>query len=193
MRRTLVLGLGLSIVIASAMPARALTTVSIVDFAFSPTAVTVAQGEDVAWHNGGSFSHTSTQDGQLALWNTGTLVAGATSGSVTLRAAGTYRYHCAIHVTMTGKVRVPIRISPSSGSTATTFTITLASATQTGFVYDIQRKVGKGAWRTWKTGLTTRQVSFSGPTGSYRFRSRLRRMSNGGASKWSPAKAISIG
>lgn len=193
MRRMLVLGLGLSVVVASALPAQALTTVSIVDFAFSPTPVTVAQGEDVAWHNGGSFSHTSTQDGALALWSTGTLAAGATSGSVTLRAAGTYAYHCAIHLTMTGRVRVPIQVSPSSGTAATTFTITLASTTQTGFVYDVQRKVGTGSWTIWKTGVTTRQVSFSGAAGTYRFRSRLRRVSNGAASKWSPAKAITIG
>ena len=98
----------------------------------------------------------------------------------------------AIHAFMTGTVKVPIRVSPTSGTTATTFTITLASATQSGFTYDIQRKVGSGSFATWRTGVTTRTFTFRGSAGTYAFRSRLHRTSNGATSGYSPAKTITV-
>jgi plastocyanin len=190
-RRVLVLGLAFGVVLALALPAQA-ATVGIVDFAFSQPSVTVAQGQTVSWHNGGSFTHTSTQDSPLALWNTGNIAKGTTSSPITMRAAGVYPYHCAIHASMTARVRVPILISPSTGTSATTFTITLTSALQTGFVYDVQRKVGSGSWTVWKSGVTTRTVTFKATAGTYRFRSRLRKLANGATSQYSPAKTITV-
>jgi plastocyanin len=178
--------------IATSAPAQAVTTVQIGDFFFSPTPVKVAQGGTVAWHNGGSVNHTSTQNGPLSLWSSGTIHAGSTSASVLLRAAGAYPYHCAIHASMKGTVQVPLKVSPTSGSPSTTFTLTLASATQAGFVYDVQRAVGSGSFQAWRTGVSTRTVTFSRPTGTYRFRSRLRKVSSGATSGYSAAKKITV-
>ncbi|MDP9330596.1 MAG: cupredoxin domain-containing protein [Actinomycetota bacterium] len=179
----------LSLVFVASMvtPARA-ATVTVVDFSFSPGHVKVAQGGSVSWDNGGTHTHTSTYNGALALWNTGNIAPGTTSNSVTLRAAGTYPYHCTIHTQMTGSVKVPIKVSVSGG----TATITLASATQSAFSYDVQKMVGSGSWTSWKTGVTTRMVTFSGSAGTYSFRSRLHRDSNDTTSKWSPSKTITI-
>jgi plastocyanin len=195
MRRGLVIASVLASLLLTALPAQAVTQVTIEDFSFNPSVLTVAQGTSVVWHydNSGSSHHTSTQNGPLALWNTGNLVPGATSAAVVIKAAGVYPYHCAIHSFMTGKVRVPILVSPSSGSTSTTFTITLASGSQTGFTFDIQRKVGANAWTTWKTGVTSLSVTFKPTsTGTYRFRSRLHKTSNGATSGYSPAMAITV-
>jgi hypothetical protein len=89
-------------------------------------------------------------------------------------------------------VKVPIKVSPATGTTSTTFTITLTSATQTGSTYDVQMKKGSGSFTLWKSGVTTRTVTFKGSAGMYSFRSRLHRTSNGATSGYSPAKTITI-
>jgi plastocyanin len=192
MRRVVMVVLSVGLLVAASQPAWAMTTVSIVDFAFAQSPVRVAQGEGVRWHNDGTFTHTATQDGPLALWNTGKLAPGTTSASVPLLAAGTFAYHCNIHASMHGVVKVPIRVAPATGTAATTFTITLASAGQSGFTYDVQRRKGSGPWQIWKTGLGARTVTFSGMAGSYSFRSRLHRTSNGATSGWSPSRSITV-
>jgi plastocyanin len=193
MRRSLVASSVLVLIALATLPAQAATTtVSVADFAFTPSAATVAQGGSVNWHNNGPSTHTSTQNTPLGMWNTGNIARGTTSASVTLLAAGVYKYHCAIHPTMLGSVKVPIVVSPRTGTTATTFTITLASATQSGFTYEVQRKVGSGSYATYKTGVTTRTLTFKGSAGTYSFRSRLHKTSNGATSNYSPAMTITI-
>jgi plastocyanin len=177
--------------VSTMTPAQA-ATVIVEDFSFSPHLLKLAQGGSANWDNGGPSTHTSTQNGPLALWNTGNISSGTTSSSVTLRAAGSYPYHCTIHPSMTAVVKVPIKVSPSTGSPSTTFTITLTSATQTGFTYDVQKKIGSGSWMSWKPGVSTRRVTFSGSTGHYSFRSRLHRTSDDATSGWSPPKSITI-
>jgi len=192
MRRVVVTVLAIGGLLVAATPAQAVTTIEIPNFSFNPSTVKVAQGEDVAWHNATGIEHTSTQDAGLSLWNTGVILGGRTSPSVTMVAAGLFRYHCAIHASMTGSVRVPIKVSPTSGTATTTFKIVLGSAVPAGYTFDVQRKVGTGAWTIWKTGVTTRTTSFTGTTGSYAFRARLHRTSNDATSGWSPARTITI-
>lgn len=72
-------------------------TVTIRDFAYSPSTVTIKAGEVVAWSNMDSASHTaSTPDGGC---DTKAIPKGATVGLV-FPTAGTYTYHCNIHATM---------------------------------------------------------------------------------------------
>jgi plastocyanin len=192
MRRALAVISLLVLTVLTAPPASA-ATVSTGEYFFSPNPIKVAEGGSVSWTNGGSFTHTSTQNSPLSIWNTGSIAPGNTSAVITIRAAGSYPYHCAIHPTlMTGVVKVPIQIRPSTGSASTTFTITLTSATQTGFTYDVQMKVGSGSFTTWRTGVTTRTVTFTSASGTYAFRSRLHETSNGATSGYSPAKTIKI-
>jgi plastocyanin len=194
MRRVVVLFLITASIIVWALPAGAATVnVSIVDFAFSPSAVNAAMGSTVTWKNNGTVNHTSTQDSPLALWTTGPIAPGA-SASTTLTAAGTYPYHCAIHTFMTAKVKVPIAVSPVSGTTMTTFTITIATVTApNGFVYDVQMKTGSGSFVKYKRGLTTTTTTFHpAASGTYAFRSHLRNVTTGATSAYSPAKTITV-
>lgn len=71
---------------------------------FSPNPATVAAGQKVSWRNADSIAHTATADN--GAFNTGNIGPGATSGVITMAAAGSFNYHCAIHPTMVGTLNV---------------------------------------------------------------------------------------
>ena len=150
MRRAFVAATVIASLGLTGLPAQAAVQVKIQDFMFTPSKLAVAEGTAITWHyvSGGTTHHTSTQNGPPNLWNTGSLLPGQTSSPVVLRGAGTYPYHCAVHPSMVGIIRVPIRVSPITGTTSTTFTIRLATAKQTGLAYDIQKRKGAGAWKS---------------------------------------------
>lgn len=76
--------------------------VDIVDNAFQPNEVEVAEGDTVEWENTGDVAHTVTfDDGD----DSGTLDPGATH-SRTFDEAGEYDYICTIHPSMEGTVTV---------------------------------------------------------------------------------------
>ena len=194
MRRAALSVLACLFLAVSAVPAGAVTkTIAVVDFAFNPKGVSVAQGTTVNWQNTGTRTHTATQD--AAFFNTGNIAPGTTSAGKVLTAAGGYPYHCAIHPSMVGSVKVPVKVAPTTGTTATVFTITVASvAAPSGFVYDVQKRVGStGTWAAYMTGVTTASVTFTATaTGTYSFRSTLRKVSTGAKTKPSPAKSVTV-
>jgi plastocyanin len=194
MRRAALTVLACLFLSVSAVPAGAVTkTISVVDFAFSPKGVSVAQGTTVNWQNTGTRTHTATQD--AAFFNTGNISPGTTSAGKVLTAAGGYPYHCTIHPSMVGSVKVPVKVAPTTGTTATIFTITVATvAAPSGFVYDVQKRVGTtGTWAAYRTGVTTASVTFHATaTGTYFFRSSLRKTSTGAKTKPSPAKMATV-
>jgi len=75
--------------------------VTIVDFSFQPTTLTVTPGTVVTWTNEDSAPHTATGDN----FDTGMLNRGD-SKSVTVDTPGTYDYICAHHPSMKGSVLV---------------------------------------------------------------------------------------
>ena len=192
---TLVLAGGLALIMA--VPAQAATvTTSIVSrtVGFDPAITKGAMGSTFAWKNNDpTFTHTSTQNIPLGLWDTGSIVPGITKSTV-IAYAGSYAYHCNFHPTMTGTVKVPVIVSPASGTTSTTFTIKLATkAPPSPYVYDVQKKVGSGAWANYRVGVTTITVAFHPlATGTFSFRSRLRNTSTAASSGYSPAKTITV-
>ena len=82
-------------------------SVTMQDYRFSPSTVTVAPGDSVTWTNAGKQPHTATGDG----FDTGTLKPGA-SGSATFSDAGSFAYVCSIHPNMRGTVRVGATSGP---------------------------------------------------------------------------------
>jgi plastocyanin len=196
MRRTILVGVVLGLAVGLLPPAAAATrdvTILGVSGGFDPVTLTVDAGQTVRWTNTDGIQHTTAQDGPLALWSSGPLSRGQ-SFSVTLVAAGTYPYHCAIHPSqMRGTIRVPVVVTPAAGGTGTAFTVTVASArARDGFAYDVQRRMGSGRWTMWKRGITKPRVTFRpGTAGSYSFRSRLHH-DPGGAGRWSPVATVSV-
>jgi plastocyanin len=78
--------------------------VTIQGFAFSPFDLKINKGDTVIWTNKDSASHTVTSDSGSELAS-GTLATGQTY-SHTFNEAGTFNYHCGIHLTMKARVEV---------------------------------------------------------------------------------------
>jgi plastocyanin len=105
--RFLVLAAGLALAACSSSTSPSVgPTITIRDFSFSPSTLTVKAGTTVEWLNDGPSSHTTTSD--AALWDSGSLNppsgSGAYSGgsggtfSYTFMTPGTYTYHCSLHL-----------------------------------------------------------------------------------------------
>jgi len=81
-------------------------TVSIQDFYFSPSTVTIKVGQSIYWKNMGPSQHSTTAD--MGGWDSGGLAppgggngyGGGSAGqtyTMTFNTAGTYTYHCKFH------------------------------------------------------------------------------------------------
>jgi len=125
----MVCALVVTLVALGSVGARAATTVSvsIIDFAFSPTPVTINVGDAVTWTNNGSFTHNSVSS--TGLWNSGFLASGQ-SFSRTFNEAGTFDYSCTIH-SFTGRVVVVASSTTSSTTIPSTTSTTLPTTTST--------------------------------------------------------------
>lgn len=75
--------------------------VTIQNFAFNPSSLTVPVGTTVIWTNQDTAPHTITAD----IFKSNTLQPGD-SFSHTFNQAGSFSYHCSIHPFMTGTVTV---------------------------------------------------------------------------------------
>jgi plastocyanin len=95
-------------------------SVTIVNFAFMPTPLTIPVGTTVVWTNQDAAPHTATSDpGSAFTFDTGMLEKGQ-SGKVTFTQAGTFTYYCIVHPDMHGMVTVtggaaPAPNAPSAG------------------------------------------------------------------------------
>jgi LPXTG-motif cell wall-anchored protein len=87
-------------------------SVTIADFQFTPTQITIDQGDTVTWRNDGPSSHSATAPG--GSFDTGIFAAGQTR-SHTFSEAGTFSYICTPHPNMHGTIVV--RASQSGGDT----------------------------------------------------------------------------
>lgn len=159
---------------------------------FLPSIVSVRQGGTVEWDFDGL--HTATDDSGMHLYDSDR-IQGQTF-SYRFATAGTYPVVCTLHVsTMVGSVRVPVRVAPAEGTTKTGFTVTW-SATGAGAdaVFDVDRQRVGGAWTSWANGVSMRRATFDPwRKGTYRFRARLRQISTGASSGWSPVGVVVVG
>jgi plastocyanin len=173
----------------------ATSNVTIANFSFTPSIANVRMGDTVHWTNNGPSSHTATSDSPLSLWDSGVLGVGGMF-DFTFTAAGVYSYHCSIHSSMKARVAAKDRVSPPSGPVGTVFTIRVATITApSGFVYDVQKKNPGGIFQNFAVGITTMSTTWDStgqPTGLYQFRSRLRRLSDGATSGYSPGQNVSV-
>jgi plastocyanin len=90
-------------------------SVSMVNFAFSPSSVTVNVGDTVTWSNKDDAPHNATADD--GSFSTPDINKGQ-SASHRFTQAGTFSYICTIHPTMQGTVRVLSSSSGGSGGSA---------------------------------------------------------------------------
>ena len=138
-----------------AVSARAATAgVSIVDFAFNPSSVTVNVNDSVVWTWIGPTIHTSTSD--TGLWDSGILSGSANKFTHVFMATGSFPYHCSVHPFMTGAVtvqgqvrtNVPPTVSITSPTNGATFlapwtgTVQVMDADSDGTVTNLAFKAG---------------------------------------------------
>jgi plastocyanin len=116
-------------VFGTALPvSAAVTNVSVVNFAFTPSAVTINVNDQVLWTwNSGLTSHSTTSIGTAAgLWNSG-LHPSPFSFTNTFPTAGSFPYWCSLHTTIQqGSVtvqaaNVPPTVSLSAPTNGATF------------------------------------------------------------------------
>ena len=182
--------------LVAAPPVSAHTPIEIRGFAepsYDPPDVTRNIGARFVWTNADVVSHTATHSGPFRIWDSGLLEPGDSYTKI-VRFAGTYPSECTPHPSMTAILRVRPGRAPRSGPVGTEFTITIASIDASpGRRYDVQIRVGDGAWTTYRRGVVSRTVTFepSAP-GTYWFRSRVRRTSDGAAVRWSPAMWVNV-
>lgn len=130
----------------------------------------------------------------MGLFNSGTHSQGQ-QWEFSFPSAGTYPYHCDKRPSRTGKVLVPITTTVTSGTTASTFSLTWAPRIPpAGFTYDVQIKRPDTRWTDWMVGTSSSSAVFTpdAGTGHYLFRARLRKTASGMSSDWSPILSIDI-
>ena len=129
------------------------------------------------------------------MFASGTIAPGGTY-TFTFVGAGIYKYNCTIHPSMTGTVKAPMILTPSTGSLTTVFTIEWGTAPPpNGFVYDVQiRRPGSSDFVDWITGTALPAATFVADdgTGTYDFKAHVKNLSNGKSADYSPFKTITV-
>jgi hypothetical protein len=169
--------------------------VQVTDSGFVPDVITSFDfGKQVEFDFLGPSTHSAVDSNGLGLINSGPRGPGEIY-LATLPGAGRYEYkdgYSSAH----GTVKLPLDITPSSGSVSTMFTVTWATgAPPAGFVYDIQiRRPGNTKYYQWKWGQTAPSATYVptvGP-GTYSFQARVTNSSTGIHSNWSTAFSITV-
>lgn len=167
--------------------------VDIANFEFTPAAMTVGQGDTVRWTNlQGDADHKVVSN--QGFWAGPTLSLNQTySQSAAFKNAGGYAYHCSIHASMTGVIRVGIQASGSpAGGWQLRWSSLSAAPTTRSFDVQLQRP-GSGTWTRFRSAVSARSASFNpAAPGTYRFRARTRIVANGHVSGWSPVRRLAI-
>jgi plastocyanin len=162
---------------------------------FAPTAATVPQGATAKWTFLGPTSATVTDTTGMGLYDSGSR-SFVSFFSYTFLAAGTYPYADTLQPAHKGSIKVPIKVSPTTGTATTTFTITWSSlSAPSGYVFDVQiKRPGSTAFVDWKPAQTVSSTTFTADAGAgtYTFRARLRNTGNAKSSGWSPAGKITV-
>jgi plastocyanin len=171
---------------------------------FTPKEVTVKVGEVVQWTNTDSFApHTATENHNL--WdlggNYGATPAnppGFAPGASVQRefSAGTFNYFCRVHPTMKGIVAAPVELSKKRfGERLRVIAVWSEIAPPDGQVFDVEKRKGKGAWKTVREGTGKLRGRFRARKGQrLSFRARVRKANDAdAASDYSPVAKVKLG
>jgi plastocyanin len=135
---------------AFAAPVRAATVdAGIQDFSFNPSAITVDQNDGVRWTNNGASGHTVAINGVPA----SPVLGNGDAFTHLFDSAGSFPFHCTIHPTMTGAVKV---IGPTAHATASKkMVVTNATVTFDGSGSTYNGDTGSIASYEWDLGDST--------------------------------------
>jgi plastocyanin len=133
--------------------------VTIFNYTFQPSSLTIKAGDTVTWTQHDSVQHSSTSN--TGVWDSGLLTTSQTF-SHTFSTAGNFPYHCSAHSYMTGSVLVKSTNQPPtlSGETMNAngrFQFVINGAV--GETYLVQASTNSMAWQTIQTVPATNQVT----------------------------------
>ena len=143
--RLAIYGLAACAICCSPLALANVANISIVNFAFTPSSVSINVNDSVKWTWAGS-PHSTTSD--TGLWESGVLGTGATFTHM-FASAGSFPFHCSVHPFMTGTVAVQsadvpptVMISnPTNGSVfaaPATLNLTATASDSDGSVTNVQ-------------------------------------------------------
>lgn len=165
------------------------------DTGFSPVTISVKHGDRMEWDATGASDHSASDFSSIKLFGSGLMPNGGTYGFV-FYCAGLYKVVDSANTLNTQNVKVTMSVDPLSGDLTTVFTITWASITApAGFVYDVQiKRPGTNRYVNWLSNQTVASTTFvaDAGAGTYSFESRLRSLTNGGTSGYSPPAKITV-
>jgi acetyl esterase/lipase/plastocyanin len=164
------------------------------DAGFKKPSLNLAFGTTVEWQNYGALSHTATDSGQAALFDSGPIAPGA-SFSYFLDGASTYTIASTGDSFPPQTIRIPPVITPTSGGTTTPFTVAWAAIPPPpNLMFDVYvQEPGSTQFVQWQLGAGTTQDVFTpdaGP-GTYTFRVRLRNLADQ-VEAYSPTVSITV-
>lgn len=164
----------------------------------------VNQGDTVSWLMLDPGTHGIVDSSGMGLFGFSPFGGAAVVGigqvaSFAFDWAGTYSYDDPFHTAAKGTVQVPVVVQPVVGAVGLVQVTWASSDAPTGFGFDVQvRQPGSTDFVTWQSGVTNLNGVFGssdplwvGP-GKYTFRARLRQLTSGAASGYTPGASISI-
>jgi hypothetical protein len=165
------------------------------DAGFTPRAATVNHGSTALWRvpSDAQAAHSIVDGSGMGLYDSGARAPGA-SFAFRFVAAGTYRVLDA-EVADSGMLRVSMTAEPSTGDAQTRFSLRWSSDfAPAGLVFDVQIRRPATEFTAWRTGERRPGDTFNADAGSgnYAFRARLRSISNGQFSGWSPPVPLTV-
>ncbi|MCW2792606.1 MAG: blue (type 1) copper domain protein [Nocardioides sp.] len=183
------LALVVVVVLPSSPAAATDATVTVANMTFTPGTVTVTLGGTVTWDFADATAHTTTSN--QGFWNSGPKSSGQ-SFARAFSSSGSYGYHCSIHPSMHGTVRVPLT---ATGSSSGGWTLRWSTGTAgAGRSFDVQvRLSGTSSWKSLRNDTTKATAKFNpARSGTYQVRARTDNTANDKSSGWSPVRAVAI-
>jgi uncharacterized repeat protein (TIGR01451 family) len=170
--------------------------VTVTDASLTPPYRGLSLGDTVQWDFLGPSAHEITDSHGLGYLDTG-LHSAVSYSSFTFHLSAELRTKDLDAFPLNlGKITVPPNVTPSTGTTATSFLVVWAlQQPPTNIVEDVQIKRPGAGWVHWRHRQSSRiQDQFvpdAGP-GTYAFRSRIRNVSNGAKSRFGPPVTITV-
>lgn len=183
----------------AAGPVAAATTIVTMDnsYDFSPSSVTVSRGVTVRWENNASYVPHDVKGTAPSSYFTSGAEAGMDPGesySKTFKSAGSFPYICRIHQpSMDGRVVVRMGASRIVDGGVVKFKLELASealSSSSPFRHVVWVDTPSGSWQIFKTTTKATVTYVPSASGTYYFRSEVKRVSNGSTSDWSPTRSL---
>ncbi len=154
---------------------------------FSPSVLTVNQGNLVKWINKGGYHEVDiTKPSSYVTTNPSAELGKMAERTVV---AGSFAFVCTFHAS--SGMRGKLNVKPTLSRSGSTVTVRLGPVLSS-YRHTIERRRGSGAWTSSTTTAGADYKTFSLSGGTWQFRAKLVRVSDGTSSSYSPVVSIYV-